>query len=98
MTRELRIYSYFSLPADLAAEMHDWPEFVRGEDYSVELCSRATNETVTVSLCEEEERGFVRIHSPSADSLFDRVTGKVVYALSQHSDHLLVGRYATGTP
>ena len=95
MIRELRIYSYFSLPTDLAAEMRDWPEFVGGQDYSVELCNRVTNETVTVSFSEEERDHFVRIYSPEADSLFDRVAGRVIYTLSQHIDNLMVERYAT---
>jgi len=90
MIRELRIYSYFSLPTDLAAEMRDWPEFVRGDDYSTELRSLDTNESVTVSLKDEDEDRFVRIYSPAAGSLFDRVTGRTVYALSQHSDNLMI--------
>ena len=93
MIRELQIYSYFSLPTDLAAEMRDWPEFVRGQDYDVELCSSASGEAVTVQMLQEEEGAhFVRIFSATAGPLFDRVTGRAIYALSQHSDDLMVER------
>ena len=95
MIRELRIHSYFSLPTDLAAQMRDWPEFIRGEEYSVELRNSATNETVTVKLDKEDNAPFVSIHSSEAGLLFDRVTGRVVYALSEHSDDLMVERYVT---
>ena len=94
MSRELRIYSYFSLPTDLAAEMRDWPEFVRGEDYSVELRSAVTNETVVVKRGEEDDDRFVSIYSPDAGLLFDQVSGRVIYALSEHSDDLMIERHA----
>jgi len=37
MKREIHSVSYFSLPTDLAGEMRDWPEFVAGQEYSVDL-------------------------------------------------------------
>jgi len=37
MKRDIHIVSYFSLPTDLAGEMRDWPEFVAGQEYSVDL-------------------------------------------------------------
>ena len=75
--------------------MRDWPEFIRGEDYSVELRNSATKETVTVKLDKEDNTPFVSVHSSEAGSLFDRVAGRVIYALSEHSDDLMVERYVT---
>jgi len=58
------------------------------------LRSPSTNETVTVKLDFEEDDRFVSVYSPDAGPLFDRVTGRVVYALSQHSDDLVIERHA----
>jgi hypothetical protein len=33
MKRSVRVESYFSLPADLAAEFREWPEFLTGVGY-----------------------------------------------------------------
>jgi hypothetical protein len=94
MRREIHIRSYFSVPTDLAAEMRDWPEFTSGEGYSVELRSVETGETVTVRFVEKDDDGpHVTVGSEDAGPLFDRVLGRVIYALSQHSDDLMVDRY-----
>jgi hypothetical protein len=95
MKRETRIRSYFSLPTDLAGEMRGWPEFVAGRDYTVELKSADTGEVVSVKYVDEEDVGFVAyvaVCSPDAGPLFDRVLGRVVYALSEQSDDLMVDR------
>jgi hypothetical protein len=95
MRREIHIRSYFSLPTDLAGEMREWPEFRAGEGYSVELKSAESGEEVTVRFVEKDEDGaYVVVTSGNAGPLFDRVLGRVVYALSQHSDSLMVDRYA----
>jgi hypothetical protein len=95
MTREIHIQSYFSLPTDLAGQMRNWPEFLSGAEYSVQLKNAQTGEVVEVSLVEpQDERPYVSVKSPNSGSLFDRVLGKVVYALSEHSDDLIVDRYA----
>ena len=39
MKPRIRIVSCFSIPTDLAGAMRDWPEFVRGSDYDVDLRS-----------------------------------------------------------
>ena len=59
----MRIYSYFSLPTDLAGAMHNWPEFVSGEDYDIELKNDSTDEAVSVKLIERGDDGqaFIRI-------------------------------------
>ena len=94
MTRRIGIGSYFSLPTDLAAELSAWPEFVTGAGYSVDLKSSDTGETVTVRFVKADgEAPEVIVQSPNAGLLFDRVLGRVVYALSTHSDHLMIDRH-----
>jgi hypothetical protein len=94
MNREVHIISYFSLPTDLAAEMRDWPEFVAGHEYSVELKSSASGEAVIVSHVERGEDRYVAVSGSGTGLLFDRVLGRVIYALAAHSDNLMVERYA----
>jgi len=93
MRREVHILSYFSLPTDLAAEMQDWPEFVAGQEYSVELKNSALGEAVSVKYVEEGEEHYVSVTGSGSGSLFDKVLGKVIYALAGHSDNLMVARY-----
>ena len=78
MRRETHIISYFSLPTDLAGEMRDWPEFVSGQDYSVDLKSSDSSETVSVRFVEDGEERFVSVSGTGAGLLFDRVLGRVV--------------------
>jgi hypothetical protein len=95
MTREIHIQSYFSLPTDLAGQLGAWPEFVAGEGYTAHLKDPESGEVVAVALVEaNDERPFVAVKSTKAGPLFDRVLGRVVYALSEHSDDLIVDRYA----
>jgi hypothetical protein len=89
MTKKIIIRSYFSIPTDLAAEMRDWVEFIDGENYSVNLKTN-TGEIVSVRYVEENEDCFVIVTSENADELFDRVVGRTIYALSKHSDNLMV--------
>ena len=53
MKRETHIISYFSLPTDLAGELRDWPEFVSGHEYSVDL--KSPSESVSVRYVEDGE-------------------------------------------
>ena len=46
--RAVYVESYFSMPTDLAGEMRDWPEFVSGHGYSVQL--KSAGEIVSTSL------------------------------------------------
>lgn len=87
---EVLIWSYFSIPTDLANEMRSWNEFASGEDYSVDLHSGVTGETVTVRLVEEWEDTYVLVNSSSEGELFDRVIGRVIYALSKNTDNLMI--------
>ena len=90
----LRIDSYFSFPTDLASEMSSWPEFVEGREYSLKLKDVANGEEVSVQLVEatEDDHSHIRIRSNKNGILFDRVVGRVVYALSANSDNAMVGR------
>jgi len=93
MKREIHIISYFSLPTDLVAEMRDWPEFVTGQEYSVDLKSPDSTDTVSVRYVEDGEERYVSVSGVGAGTLFDRVLGRVVYALAAHSDNLMIDRY-----
>ena len=92
MKRETHIHSYFSIPSDLAGEMRDWPEFVSGHDYSVDLKNSDSSETVSVRFVEGGEERFVAVSGTGAGVLFDRVLGRVIYALAAHSDDLMIDR------
>ena len=91
---EVHIISYFSLETDLANEMTSWPEFKSGSGYAVELATLDQLEVVSVVLVEQtaDESAYVRITGTAAGPLFDRVLGRVTYALSAHSDNLIVDR------
>jgi hypothetical protein len=90
MKTRFRIGSYFSIATDLAAAMRDWPEFVDGSGYDVNL--RSAEEEVSVRYHEDEEEPYVMIASSHVGPLFERVTGRVAYALSGHSDYLMMYR------
>ena len=69
--------------------MRDWPKFVCGEGYVVAMRSSTTGEAVALTEPPDEQR-FVAVRSENAGPLFDDVLGRVIYALSEHSDDLLV--------
>jgi hypothetical protein len=94
MKRETHIISYFSLQTDLAFEMRDWPEFVSGQGYSVDMKSPTSGEIVNVRFVEAAEERYVSVSGLGAGTLYDRVLGRVIYALAAHSDNLMVDRYA----
>ena len=93
MSREVHIISYFSLPTDLAAEMRGWPEFVSGQEYSVDLTGSGSDEAVSVRYVEDGEEHYVSVKGAGTGTLFDRVLGRVIYALAVHSDNLMIDRY-----
>ncbi len=74
--------------------MRNWKEFVSGKDYSVDLKDAETGETVTVRYVVREEDSFdyVEINSDLPSELFDRVVGRAICALIQHSDNLMINR------
>jgi len=90
---EVHIASYFSVETDLAGEMSSWPEFKSGSGYFVELATPDRAEVVSVALVEpSEELAYVRVTGTVPGPLFDRVLGRVAYALSAQSDNLMVVR------
>jgi hypothetical protein len=91
---EVHIISYFSLKTDLADEMRSWPEFQSGSGYVVELTTPDQCEVVSVKLIErtEDESAYVRVTASAPGPLFDRVLGRVTYALAAHSDNLTIDR------
>jgi hypothetical protein len=92
--RCLRIGSYFSVETDLAGEMRSWPEFVSGSGYDMDLRDASTAESVTVRYVEGGEEAHVHITGSGEGSLFDRVAGRVVHAMSAHSDSLVIDRHS----
>jgi hypothetical protein len=88
----LQIRSYFSIETDLASMMSDWPEFVTGAEYDVELRDSTNNEIVTTRFIQTDEECHVAISSSGTGSLFERVVGRTIYAMSAHSDDLMVER------
>jgi hypothetical protein len=93
MKRETRIVSYFSLPTDLAGEMCGWPEFVSGCEYSVDLKSPETDETVSVRYIEKGDDQYVTVCGQGMGTLFDKVLGRVIFALAAHSDNLMIDKH-----
>jgi hypothetical protein len=91
--RDVRIDSYFSLPTDLASELREWPEFVAGEDYSVEL--QSSSERVLVRPEFDEEQMFIRLTGSGSGPLFHRVLGVAIHALSAHSDSVFITRWSS---
>jgi hypothetical protein len=90
--REVQIRSYFSVETDLAGEMRAWPEFVSGQGYSVGLLCSQSGDAVTVRILQDDERPYVSVRGSGGGRLFDKVLGRVIYAMSAHSDDLLVDR------
>jgi hypothetical protein len=94
LRRVSRVDSYFSLPTDLAAELRPWHEFVDGAGYVAEL--RGSEEHVAVSLrpATDDDAAHVLVVGEGCGDLFDRVLGRIVFALSAHSDSVWVSRWS----
>ena len=92
----LRIDSYFSLETDLAGEMRNWPEFIEGMGYSVDLEDKVTDESVSVRLIEpdtDDDHSHIQIRSNKYGALFERVVGRTVFAMSANTDDLRLMRW-----
>ncbi len=74
MKRERHNISYFSLPSDLAGEMCGWPEFVSGQEYSVDLLS--SDETVSVRYVETSEERYVSVSGNDKGRLLSAFLGE----------------------
>jgi len=74
--------------------MNSWVEFVAGEEDSVDLKDTLTQEEESVRFVEasEGEIPHILIRSNKYGPLFERVVGCTAYALSAHSDNLMLKR------
>lgn len=93
MAPKVTIISYFSLETDLAGEMRSWPEFVSGSGYDVELKVPDSDERVSVRYITGDGDKYDHVEVTATAALFDRVLGRVIHALSAHSDNLQVSRH-----
>jgi len=84
VNRKISIESYFSLPTDLSAELQSFPEFIDGVGYDVDLRTEDRKEEVTVRFVEGEHASHVLVRGSGDGFLFDRVVGRVIWALSAH--------------
>jgi hypothetical protein len=86
----MRIYSYFSLPTDLAAAMRDWPEFVCGEEYSVELKDETTGEEVMIELGRDDGAPYLLVKGDRSGLLYEKAVGRTIIELQPHTDNLMI--------
>ncbi len=99
MKEQIHIRTYDSIPTDLAGEMRDWPEFVSGQGYTFQLRDRDSGEEVSVWLSDTpDDFPTVIVEGRSRSRLLDRALGRVIQALSEHSDHLMVDRRTIAEP
>ncbi len=93
MKQQLHIRTYDSIATDLAGEMRDWREFVSGEGYAVRLQDGEDGDEVSVWMSDDpNDFPTVHVEGQFRSRLFDRVLGRVIQALSEHSDNLMIGR------
>ena len=92
LIERLQIRSYFSIETDLALIMSKWPKFLVGEAHDVELRNPKGDEIVTTKFIKNDVEAYVSVCSSSINELFERVVGSVVYAMSAHSDNLMIDR------
>jgi len=89
---DMRIYSYFSIPTDIAASLRDWPEFVSGEEYAVELKDPITGEQVTIKPIgvEPDSIDYLVVTGNLKGRLYERVVGRAIIELQPHTDNLMI--------
>lgn len=90
---QVRIDSYFSLPTDLAEDMRNRSEFVRGKDYSVELQSEDERVTIKFVPASDDDRAYVLVRGEYGGRLFLTALGYASYAMAAHSDEIIVMRW-----
>ncbi len=99
MKQRLHIRTYDSIPTDLAGEMRDWPEFVSGEGYAVHLRNITSGAEVSVWMTEpENDFPTVIVEGTYRSTLLDRALGRVIEALSEHSDDVDVRQSTIAEP
>jgi hypothetical protein len=86
--------SYFSLPTDLATELRSRHEFVEGAGYAAEMKGSHERVSVCHRPAADEDAAYVLVIGEGCGDLFDRVLGRVVFALSAHSDSVWVSRWS----
>jgi hypothetical protein len=92
-SRTVRLDSYFSLETDLASELRSLPEFVSGTGYSANLASGQESVVVALMPASEDDRQFVQVQGIGQGGLFEAVLGRVIYAMSAHSDDVWLTRW-----
>lgn len=99
MKKRLHIRTYDSIPTDLAGEMRGWREFVSGQAYTVHLRDDQTGEEVSVCMRDTpDDCPTVIVEGSSRGPLLDRVLGRAIQALSEHSDNLMVDDMTIAEP
>jgi hypothetical protein len=99
MKVQVHIRTYDSISTDLAGEMRDWREFVSGTAYTVQLRDVRTGDEVTVVMKDTpEDFPTLIVEGRSRSVLFDRAVGRVVQALAEHSDNLMVDQRRIAEP
>ena len=88
-----RIDSYFSLPTDLAVLAKSWPEFISGQEYSVEFASNEGRVTVQLVHAIDDDCNHVVVQAEQETRLFYLVLGFVTFAMAAHSDNLQLMRW-----
>jgi hypothetical protein len=91
-----RIDSYFSRPTDLATAMVNWPEFVAGSGYDVDLESESESVTVRLVPAKDDDTQHVLVEGKEGGRLFLLALGYVTYAMSENSDEVWVMRWMGG--
>ncbi len=93
MKEQIHIRTYDSIATDLAGEMREWREFVAGEAYSVRLRDSDSGDEVLVWMsADSDDIPAVIVEGLPRSALLDRALGRVIQALSEHSDNLMVDR------
>jgi|GEM_PF-6019719 len=73
--------------------MRNWPEYVRGKDYSVELESEHERVTVSLVPADHDDRAYVLVRGEEGGRLFLAALGLVSYAMAANSDEVTVMRW-----
>ena len=64
-----------------------------GTGYDVDLCADNPKEKVSVRFLEGQHAPYVLVRGSGDGPLFERVVGRVIWALSANSDNLQVDRH-----
>ncbi len=79
------IFSHWTQETDLAGLLKDWPEFVRGEGYSVDLRQQFSGEEVELRMVHEDDQRWLLVASTGTGGLFERVLGRVALEMARTS-------------